>query len=128
MIVLICGLIGAGKSTYAAQHYDHVTEFETYMCKDEQIKETLKLHEEGKTVAHITCFPTRAEQIAFYRYSPEMIWINTGMEQEMKNVIRRGRDRDMCRLREIEKTNCRYLKQIHHSPFHLKMVNVSFPT
>ena len=128
MIVMICGLIGAGKSTYAAMNYDHVTDFDELMSKERQIKETIRLHEEGKTVAHITCFPTRLEQIALYRYSPEMVWINTSPEQAMKNVIRRGRGRDMNRFRDIEKANRRFLDSRLHSSYNWKVVNVAFPT
>ena len=110
MIVMICGLIGAGKTTYAKNNYQYVTDFDEILSKEKQIEETLRLHQEGKTVAHITCVPTRAEQMAFNRYSPEMVWINTSPEQAMKNVIKRGRSRDMTRLREIEKSNTRFLK------------------
>ena len=128
MIVLICGLIGAGKSTFAAANYDHVTELEQYLSKDRQIEETIKLHKEGKIVAHITCFPTKQEQIAFYRYSPEMVWINTSPEQAMKNVIRRGRSRDTNRLMDIEKANRRFCSSKLHSSYSWKVVNVAFPT
>ena len=88
MIAMICGLIGAGKSTYAEMNYDHVTDFDDLMSKERQIEETIRLHEEGETVAHITCLLTRSEQIAIYRYSPEMVWINIIPEQVMNNVIK----------------------------------------
>lgn len=114
MIHIICGLIGAGKTTYAKSHYQYVTDFDELLSKEKQIAETLRLHNEGKTVAHITCFPTRLEQMAFYKQEPKMIWISTSLEQSMENVEARGRTRDMVNLQNVLEANMQLLKSKAH--------------
>ena len=124
MIHVICGLIGAGKSTYAKSHYEYVTEFEDTRSKDKQIAETIRLHKEGKTVAHITCYPTRMEQISFYQYEPKMIWIDTDYMQAMTNILNRGRQRDIAEYSRIERDNLDLFNKRGHGPFNWEFVNV----
>ena len=57
MITIICGLIGAGKSTFAAENFKNFTDADLEESKDSQIKKTLELYRKGIDVAHITCFP-----------------------------------------------------------------------
>lgn len=124
MIHVICGLIGAGKTTYAKSHYQYVTDFDELLSKERQIAETLRLHNEGKTVAHITCFPTRLEQMAFYKLQPKMIWIATSLEKSMSNVEARGRDRDMIDLSRVMKSNMELLKSKTHSYYKWNEIDV----
>ena len=53
MIYFVCGLIGAGKTTWAKRHFQTLTDADEELSKTEQIRKTLKLSEHGD-VAHIT--------------------------------------------------------------------------
>lgn len=109
MIVMICGLIGAGKTTFAKANFDHVTDYDNVGSKARQIVETLGRYRQGQTVAHITCWPTLLEKKAILEGEAagdvRMVWINTGPEQSLKNIFARARPRDMEHLTEVMKVN-----------------------
>lgn len=104
MITVICGLIGAGKSTYARAHYEYVTECEA-ISKERQILDTLKLDDAGKTVAHVTCYPTQEERDSFKNRNVHYVWINTDPAQAMLNICERGRERDLEDLPRLDAKN-----------------------
>ena len=79
---VICGLIGAGKSTYAARNYETIYECEN-CCKEIQIE---KARNNGnKKAAYVTCYPTSSE-MDFFRTLKDVhfIWINTTEERAEK--------------------------------------------
>ncbi|MFA6663596.1 MAG: hypothetical protein WCS21_04715, partial [Lachnospiraceae bacterium] len=116
MITVVCGLIGSGKSTWARQHFDIVTECEDH-DKDRQIRETLRFDRSGKDVCHITCFPTMNEEWAFQDKKVRYLWINTDPSQSMKNVIARGRERDLIDLDRVERKNKELFQKLSASGF-----------
>mgnify|MGYP000905335980 CR=1 FL=1 len=95
MIVMVCGLIGSGKSTWAERQKGIVSDFDIIGDKRNQILFTLSKHKQGEIVYHITYYPTFDEQIAFDGEDKKYIWINTTMNQCWKNIIARGRRRDI---------------------------------
>lgn len=96
MIYVVCGLIGAGKTTYARNNFEYVTDYDEIGSKEEQIYRTLQLHKEGKRVAHITCYPTRKELEALEKIQEiRFLWVDTDKNRSMDNVMARGRARDM---------------------------------
>ena len=91
MITIICGLIGAGKSTFAAENFKNFTDADLEESKDSQIKKTLELYRKGIDVAHITCFPTLKEECMFKGLKKKYIWINTPPDICKANIKKRGR-------------------------------------
>jgi predicted kinase len=98
MITIICGLIGAGKSTFAAENFKNFTDADLEESKDSQIKKTLELYRKGIDVAHITCFPTLKEECVFKGLKKKYIWINTPPDICKSNIKKRGRRRDLLNL------------------------------
>ena len=124
MIYVICGMIGAGKSTYAASICKNVTECEG-ITKQQQIQQTEKLVEAGKDVAHVTTYPTSWEREFFEgREDVQYIWINTTEEQCYKNILERGRARDIKNLGETIKKNRRIEKMAQRSKTDFEMVDI----
>ena len=102
MIYFVCGLIGSGKTTWAKQHFQTVTDADEERSKTEQIRKTLTLSEHGD-VAHITCYPTEEERLVFP--DAKWIWIDTDPVRAMTNVMTRGRITDMVDLPHVRNKN-----------------------
>ena len=107
MIYVVCGLIGAGKSTYSSQRFQIISDTDEKVSrkelKTEQILNTKRIHEAGRDVAHITCYPTPEELAFFGTVPPEKIswiWIDTSEAQARKNILQRNRPRDVMNLPE----------------------------
>ena len=117
-LVVVCGLIGSGKTTYcrkAGGAYTDLDEIKS-RSKAEQIQRTEALIEKTGECMHITCLPTRAEWEMVASYEKiELIWIDTPYEVCMKRVKRRGRARDIQDLEHIAGANRRYLKEFKQS-------------
>ena len=106
MLVVICGMVGSGKSTFAKENFKHVLDFDRIKSKDKQIQKAKDLLSEGKVTAYITCYPTVQESIFFESVGDiSYIWINTTLDQCMTNVLARGRKRDMEDLGQIREKN-----------------------
>lgn len=105
-IYVICGLIGSGKTTYAKENYERYTDVDECEDKNDQIRKTLTLLDDGD-VAHITTVPGlhRAERAflmsPFTGHRIKYIWIDTSEEQCKKNIIKRNRPRDMADLESL---------------------------
>ena len=124
MIYVICGLIGAGKTTYAHRNYKYVTDFDEIGSKEKQIQLTKRLHKSGKTVAHITCYPTSHERVFFDTNHAQYIWINTSPEQAEKNIKSRGRTRDIENIARVVKQNTQYIDKLRRSSIDFKIIDV----
>lgn len=126
MIVFVCGLIGAGKTTYCRNYFEYYTDLDEIAShrKEDQIALTLKLHNEGKTVAHITCMPSPTERTALM---PEKyIWIDTSLGQSMFNIYKRERPGEIERIHELMQANRRLLWKKKAFPFYWTIVKFPF--
>ena len=127
VIHVICGMIGAGKSTYAQKHYKHVLEFESFGSKDLQILAAKKLHKQGNTVAYITCYPNMAERLFFDSLKAgevRYILINTSFQQCAENIIKRGRAHDYQTISSGFEPNRKYEEQYASTDIPFKRINV----
>lgn len=126
-VVIICGLIGAGKTTYATTHFKATTDFDfmpKYSTKADQIiltKNLLKYYDE---VAHITSYPSEEEIQAFKEYRCRFILIDTSLDQAKTNILIRSRERDMNNLVNVLKANEDYQKRFEKSDIHWEIVKV----
>ena len=105
MIICVCGMIGAGKTTYCYQQSDIVSDFDEIGDKDLQIKVSMKYEEKYGTVYHTTCYPTEKEREAFRSKEVKYIWINTTFEKCRENILKRNRKRDTNNLEETMEKN-----------------------
>ena len=95
MIHIVCGLIGAGKSTFVKSKLAKYTDQDDIGDKQKQIQETINIASRNFDVYHITLFPTEEEIRLLGIYEHEFIWINTTFDMCRKNIIKRNRDRDV---------------------------------
>ena len=126
MIFIVCGLIGSGKSTYAAEHYKNVTECETG-TKEEQIAATIRLYKSGADVAHVTTYPSPEELVMAADVDAsavEWIWIDTAPDQCRKNIINRNRPRDMQDLGFVMEKNKSLWKRFTESQLPFRHVTI----
>lgn len=126
MIVMVCGLIGSGKSTYAKEHYKNVTECETG-TKREQIATTLRFYKSGADVAHVTTYPSdeELEMVADVDLSDmEWILLDTAPDQCRRNIIERNRPRDMNDLGFVIEKNRNLWKRFVESQLPFKRVTI----
>lgn len=124
MIHIVCGMIGAGKTTYCKNMQGVVTDFDEMTSKQEQIEETIALANAGIEVWHITTYPSTKELLAFENLEKEYVWINTSFSQCKQNILRRKRERD---LRDLNKTlisNRRIQAMYQRSALQFKVINV----
>ena len=125
MITIICGLIGSGKSTYAAEHFDFVTESENGLTKPMQVAMTERYNEQEHDVAHVTCYPTIEELKMICDYpDTKLIWIDTSPAQCHKNVIERGRKRDVEDMNYVDRENKELYTKLVSSQFRFKKVHL----
>ncbi len=92
-VIFVCGLIGAGKTTWTrkhAQQYTDLDELPAGSKKKDQIKQTKRLLKKGD-VFHITCYPTREELRAFKDVEKDFVLIDTSKHQAKTNILIRGR-------------------------------------
>lgn len=127
MLTIICGLIGSGKTTYAKKNYQYITDLDDmplYTQKSAQISQTLKMLSSYGNVAHITCFPTEEEYLAFKDLKPKYLWINTSFDQAKSNILARNRPRDMADLKRVLDRNVKYLNQVKRSTIGFQTINI----
>ena len=126
MIFMICGLVGAGKSTFASEKYKNVTECEAG-TKEDQIAATIKLYESGADVAHVTTYPSAEELVMAADVSLsdiQWIWIDTAPDQCRKNIIERNRPRDMSDLGFVLEKNRQLWKRFTESQLPFKHITI----
>ena len=131
MIYVVCGLIAAGKSSYCRRNFAVVYDTDELRSnrnlKQKQLRNTMFQHAIGKDVAHITCYPTSEELGAFGALPPEevsWIWIDTSEAQAKKNIMERGRARDLANLRETLARNHELMGKFYSSDIPFKLVEV----
>ena len=126
MIFMICGLIGAGKSSYANEHYKNATECEAG-TKEQQIAATLRFYRSGADVAHVTTYPSAEELVMAADVSLsdiQWIWIDTAPDQCRKNIIERNRPRDMQDLGLVIEKNKSLWKRFAESQLPFKHITL----
>ena len=128
-ISIICGLIGAGKSTYAARHFENVTDLDMMpgWTKSDQIRKTMALYDSDKTVAHITCFPT-IEEVVMIKNLPEQdifyVWVDTPPGQCRKNILQRGRLSDVQNIQNVLRRNDYLYDKLISSKYPFRRVSI----
>lgn len=129
MIHVVCGLIGAGKSTFCEGQSGIVIDFRDdenseALNKDDQIRRTLEAHSDGSDVWHVTCYPTAAELRAFKEVETEYIWINTTAAQALKNIKKRGRKRDILNYSETLRRQDEILASYLSSEIRFRVIDI----
>ncbi|WP_425540021.1 hypothetical protein [Microaceticoccus formicicus] len=126
-VIFLCGLIGAGKTTYALSNYDYVTDMDClpeFSRKEDQIRWTMNLLREHDVVCHITCLPTKEELHAFRGIESEIHWIKASLNQAKTNILIRNRQRDMENLQRVFDANEKYFKRAVGTQRKMKIINV----
>lgn len=111
-ITMVCGLIGAGKSTWAEKNRKHITDLDDIpsRSKTEQILKTISLVTQYGEACHITCYPSAIEMDAFDDYDIEWIWISATEAQARANIIKRGRANDLMHIDNLMYANRKYMR------------------
>lgn len=124
MIIFVCGLIGAGKTTFAKNQEGIVSDFDDFGSKEKQMEYTINHHLLGKKVYHITCYPDSDELELINRLHCRCLWINTEICQAMKNILSRNRDRDIDDLKNTKQENLKVQNKYIDSKLKFEIVNV----
>lgn len=125
-VIFVCGLIGAGKTTWTKKHARRYTDFDELpegSTKSDQIKLTKRLLKNGD-VFHITCYPNPKELRAFRNVEKEFVLINTSKQQAKTNILIRNRMRDLDQLGAVIKANKDYFKKYANSDLPFRKVDV----
>lgn len=127
-VIFVCGLIGAGKTTWAKKRGTFVTDLDDFpegSTKRDQIRLTKRLLKKGD-VFHICCYPSSKELKAFESDPKEYIWIATTKHQAKTNILIRNRARDLENLGSVFAANKKYWKKLQNSDLGFQKVKVSF--
>ncbi|UNT97144.1 hypothetical protein [Allobaculum mucilyticum] len=125
-VIFVCGLIGAGKTTWAKKKGRRVTDMDDLpdgSRKKDQIKQTKRLLKKGD-VFHITCYPTREELRAFKDVEKDFVLIDTSKHQAKTNILIRGRDRDLENIGSVFQANKEYWRRFKTSDLPFRKVKV----
>lgn len=125
-VIFVCGLIGAGKTTWTrkhAQQYTDLDELPAGSKKKNQIKQTKRLLKKGD-VFHITYYPTREELRAFKDVEKDFVLIDTSKHQAKTNILIRGRDRDLENIGSVFQANKEYWRRFKTSDLPFRKVRV----
>ena len=125
-VIFVCGLIGAGKTTWTrkhAQQYTDLDELPAGSKKKNQIKQTKRLLKKGD-VFHITCYPTREELRAFKDVEKDFVLIDTSKHQAKTNILIRGRDRDLENIGSVFQANKKYWRRFKTSDLPFRKAKV----
>ena len=125
MIFVICGLIGAGKTTFAKANFGKVLDADEMESKDAQFEEMQRLYAEGKDFAYITCLPTWRERqfLNARRQNVTFIWLDTDEETAHQRILERNRERDILNMWQVLRKNKELLVQKRR--LHIDFVTVN---
>lgn len=125
MIIVICGLIGSGKTTFAKANFQKVLDADEMESKDAQFKEMRYLDFKGEDFAYITCLPTWRERQFFNvrRDRVKFIWVDTDEETAHQRILQRNRERDILNMWQVLKKNKELLVQKRR--LHIDFVTVN---
>ena len=124
-MVVVCGLIGSGKSTWAAKNFKTVIEFEKYGSKQKQMKAAQALIEKGRAFAYVTCYPTKEEREFFSVNAPgRYVLIDTDQRQARMNILARRRKGDEDIIKSGFKQNKLIADLIYRSEISFERINV----
>ena len=124
MVFCVCGLIGAGKTTFAKQQAGIISDYDEIGSKEEQLKFTLKNAKNGENVYHTTCFPTEKELEAFKNIQTEYIWINTTKRKALENIRNRERKRDIENIKQANEKNSEIIQKYLASSINFVVIDV----
>lgn len=126
-LFILCGLIGAGKTTYAKNHFQCFTDldyFQGHSTKKMQIDWSKSLLSQGYQVCHITTYPTD-EELAFAEENNAVyLLIDTSLNQCKTNILIRNRERDMQHLGDVLTANEELTRKFKTSPIKFALVNM----
>ena len=133
MITVVCGPIGAGKSTWAREHFPRVADLDELQAdagKPAQMELVREWSRQGLGGAYITCFPTSQELELLGGLpagSVRWVWIGTSEAQCLRNVRQRGRDRDLRDMAGVAEKNREIMARAQGSGIPWVFVDI-FPT
>lgn len=125
-VIFVCGLIGAGKTTWTKKHakrYTDLDELPEGSTKADQIRLTKRLLKQGD-VFYITCYPQPHELKAFDGEEKDFVMIDTNKRQAKTNILIRGRLRDLDNLDRTFHANRKYWTQLQNSNLPFRKVKV----
>ena len=125
MVYVICGLIGAGKTTFARNNFEIFLDFDEIGSKDLQLELARKLFKEGREFGYITCYPTVRERLFFKAIAPLVtyIWIDTDLDTAHQRILSRNRERDILNMRQVLRRNKEYQEQLRRSALDFRMMD-----
>lgn len=125
MIYVVCGLIGAGKSTFAEANFDTVLDFDKIGSKDKQLEIARFLYAQGQDFCYITCYPTPKERAFFKARGADVtyFWITADFDLARERILKRNRERDFQDITRVHRRNKEYLDQLRRSAIDFINVN-----
>lgn len=124
MIICVCGMIGSGKSSYCAGKTGVISDCDELVNKEKQLDFTLENESKSEEIYHISCYPTQKEREIFENRDVKYIWINTTYAQCKKNILQRGRERDLKNLDAVLRKNENILSLYMHSDIRFEVIDI----
>lgn len=126
MIHVVCGMIGAGKTTFCTrQDCDVVLDLDWIENKNKYVQIASLMDNLEKEVYYVTCYPTPLEFKAFAIVGEiEYIWINTDISQCSANILKRNRKDDSLFYKEKLQKNILYQKLYLDSDINFRIIDV----
>ncbi|MDD3027670.1 MAG: hypothetical protein PHI41_06480 [Erysipelotrichaceae bacterium] len=126
MIHVVCGMIGAGKTTFCyRQECDVILDLDWIDNKNKYVQLESLLKNLDKEVYYTTCYPTSLELKTFDLIdNVEFLWINTGITQCSINILKRNRNDDLMFYKEKVQENILLQGFYLESDINFKVVDV----
>lgn len=137
MINVVCGLSGAGKTTYVLNHkksneviidmdylQDSLLKYDnSALIKDLQIQIAQFFISRNIDIWYITCFPN-FDEFELFKNRSNFIWINTNLKKSLENIYKRNRKGDIEDIENIKKYNLNVLQRYRVSNIYFKVVDI----
>ena len=126
MLHVVCGMIGAGKTTFCyRQECDVIFDLDWIDNKSKYVQLESLMKNRDKEVYYTTCYPTDLELKTFDLIdNVEFLWINTDISQCSTNILKRNRNDDSLFYKEKIKTNILIQEQYLESDINFKIIDV----